>query len=849
MEHKRARLYPSLLFVAALPALLAAKLWPEVWRGTAPQAWDGSGHYALARLYAGSTFPDTFGWTGAYFAGMALPNYYPPLFYWLVALLDRTGLFAFGAAFKLVLVLPTLLLPASLWLLALRLSGRDRAVAACAAVAAVPLLLDVRLTNSPGVMGLSYTSTFLLGLYTQPLGFVLLLGWYALYVSEGFALRAWRVALASALLALALLANFFSSNVAALLILTTLAHDSVRLLRAPASAARTRERCELLAHLLSPLAGVCLTLFWLVPLLGSYEYVVTRPEHVALGDLIPAPLWAWYALAAAGGVMWLRRGPSRAARPFMAACALLAAAVFLSDYLAPGWFPSHPPRLAATLDFMLAAPVGQAVASVLRLLLRACGRALRLGAKTDASGSGEWAPSAGLRVGATAALWLSVCALLYALVKPPPFEFAYFDAAEWGRVSPVLDFARGHRDGRYLVENQPFADPAAAHDGRALGAYLGAEGGGSLSLFFREGAPNVLFLNPLVNAFSTQPDSYGISSVLTDDADFARRTLASQIGRARLFGTKYLVIRSQLMKDRLSAEPAVGARYDLGQWTIFELAGEAAPAHALAYRPALVVSNLTLKQRRRGDYGFMRLAEEQFNSGWFDVELALSPEPRLDRLEVAEGFGSVVVDAYRYEDLERAYARLRDLARGHHLVLLSWDDPLYRRVRDSIGEFPQAEVIERPQGEAGDWLDSDRPTRSYDDSPARMVWGRLRLALERHKTETGAASISTQLGRASIDIAPAAGHAGEVPVLVGSTFHPDWRREDGGSIYVASPFFMLTFVRDPSRLVFNRVWYERVALLASAGALLLLISLCLREARKHRAGSDRSGSRSAGQRG
>lgn len=118
-------------------------------------------------------------------------------------------------------------------------------------------------------------------------------------------------------------------------------------------------------------------------------------------------------------------------------------------------------------------------------------------------------------------------------------------------------------------------------------------------------------------------------------------------------------------------------------------------------RRALVVSDLSLKLRRRGDYGFIRLAEEQFNSGWFDVALARSPESRLDRLEVPEGFGSVVVDAYGYDDAEGAYARLREVARSHHLVLLSADDPLFRRVRDAIGEFPQAEVVERRAGEAG----------------------------------------------------------------------------------------------------------------------------------------------------
>jgi hypothetical protein len=814
-----------LLIVVALPVLLARGIWAEVWRGILPGAWDGSGHYALASIYSETVFPNTFGWTGAYFAGMGLPNYYPPLCYWLVALLQHSGLLTFGAAFKLVLALPVLLLPAALWLLAWRLSGRDRVVATCAALAAVPLLVDIRLTNSIGLMGLSYTSTFLLGLYTQPLGYVLLVAWYILYVSEQFSGRVWRVALAAVLLALALLANFFSSNIAVLLAQTTLAQDAVRLVRAASPAERRGERRMLFAHLLSPLAGVLLTMFWLAPLLGSYDYVVTRPEHVTLGDLVPTPLWVWYVLALTGAVLWLRRSPARAARPFLAACALLFAAVFLLDYVAPRWFPAHPPRLVSTLNFLLAAPVGYALASVLRLARHLFGRS---------SGRAGKALPAGLLRAVAAAAALASAVLLYMLVMPPPTGFAYYDEAARSRISPVLEFAQGHRGGRYLVENQPLSDTANALDGRSLSAYLGMQGNESLSLFFREGAPNVLFLNPLADAFSTQTDSYGLSSALVDDADFARRTTASQIERARLYGTKYLVIRTQAMKERLAAEPAVSSRHDFGEWSVFELAGDVPPlARPLIYRPALIVSDLSLKLRRRGDYGFVRLAEEQFNSGWFDVALALAPESRLDRLEVPEGFGSVVVDAYTYDDAERAYARLREVARSHHLVLLSADDPVFRRVLDSRGDFPQAEVIERGAAEDDGWLDSARPTRSYDDNPVRMTWRRLQEALDRGKVPAvgGASALSGSLKGQGIEIIPAQGQSVETHVLVAATYHPRWQRADGGEVYVASPFFMLTFVRGATNVGFKRVSYERAALWVSAGTLLLLCSLCLWDGR------------------
>jgi hypothetical protein len=820
---------PHLLLVTALPVLLTTGLWGEIWRGVRAQAWDGSGHYALARVYADTIFPDTFGWTDAFFAGTALPNFYPPLFYWLVALLQRSGLAGFNAAFKLVLALPMLLLPAALWLLAWRLAGRDRAAATCAAVAAVPLLVDVRLSDSLGVMGLSYTSTFLLGLYTQPLGFVLLAAWYVLYASEGFARGAWRAPLASLLLALALLANFFSATVAALFVLTTLTADALGLARARAGDERRGARGALAAHLLSPLAGLGLTLFWLAPLLASYDYVVTRPQFVTFDFLVPAPLWVWYALAAAGAVLWVRRPAAFAARPFVAACALLAAGIFLAAAFAPGWFPFHPPRLTSTLNFLLAAPVGNALAAALRLL----GFARRSREGRAGTSAPQRARRGGFGLRMQSAFSVAILAplgflLLLGVLTPPPTGLAFYDESEWARVSPVLDFAAGRRDGRYLVETQSFNESEAAHDSRAINAYLGAQGNASLSLFFREGSPNVLFLNPLVDAFSPQPDSYGISSVLADDIDFKQRTVASHIERARLYGVKYLVVRSQTTKDRLTAEHSVGSRRDFGQWSVFELSAPPPPgARSLAHKPALVVSDLSLKLRRRTDYGFVRLAEEQFASGWFDVALARSPETRLDRLEVPEGFGSVVVDAYRYDDAEKAFARLRDVARVHHVVLLSADDPVFRRVQAAPGEFPQAEVIERqPEEEGAERLDTDHPTRSYDDTLVRLTWRRLQKALDGRKVPTGAAAdapLEGGRGPRAINLAPPAGTNGAVPALLATSFHPDWRRADGERVYEASPFLMLTFVRAPAALVFERGPAGRAGLYASAASLLLLL--------------------------
>lgn len=201
--------YRSALFRRLTPiaitlfaAALNIGLWINLVQGVKPRAWDGAGHFAVAQIYDQAIFPNTFGWTNASFARMPFPNFYPPLFHWCIAGLHHLHLFSFTAAFNLLLGLPTLLLPFMIWRLARSVSDNNRAVMIFAALASIPLLTDTRFEQ----YGLSYPSTFLIGLYTQPLGFVLLVLWYIVYINSPR--NVWRTALASLLLALTVLATF-----------------------------------------------------------------------------------------------------------------------------------------------------------------------------------------------------------------------------------------------------------------------------------------------------------------------------------------------------------------------------------------------------------------------------------------------------------------------------------------------------------------------------------------------------------------------------------------------------------------------------------------------------------------
>jgi hypothetical protein len=61
-----------------------------------------------------------------------------------------------------------------------------------------------------------------------------------------------------------------------------------------------------------------------------------------------------------------------------------------------------------------------------------------------------------------------------------------------------------------------------------------------------------------------------------------------------------------------------------------------------------------------------------------------------------------------------------------------------------------------------------------------------------------------------------------VPVLVNTTFHPNWQRADGAPVYAATPFAMLTFIDQTTELNFARSRSEQLALVGSAVTLAAL---------------------------
>jgi hypothetical protein len=194
---------------------------------------------------------------------------------------------------------------------------------------------------------------------------------------------------------------------------------------------------------------------------------------------------------------------------------------------------------------------------------------------------------------------------------------------------------------------------------------------------------------------------------------------------------------------------------------------------------------------------------------------------------VPDGFGALIIDTYDSDDESRAYEMLLKFAQTRPLILLATDSPLFHRISNAIKDFPKAEIIERELEPPGEWLESNEPTTSYRESSGRKAWKAIRQKLESHKVTIESPTpinmnLTIKTGQTELSIDPGTIPIDEVPVLIGTTYHPNWVREDKGPIYAATPFFMLTFVRQQTRLTFARRPSDWVSLIISASALLVL---------------------------
>lgn len=822
---------PELVCATLVPMLLLRRTWWGMFLRGVPRAWDGAGHYAAAQIYT-SMFPDTFGYTAAYLHGMPFPNYYPPLLFFLVAAVNRLGV-PFDIAFKVIAFSPQLVLPSLLYLLAWKISDKNRLIAAWAAIFTVLLeLFPVLIDPTNTLPGIDYLSTFMMGMYSQLIGFVTLLAWFLVYDSRE--IQIWRFLLSTVLLACTCLASFFSALTAAVFVVCTLACDLMfESSKGRRGIASRLNRKLLLFHLSTPVLAITMVAFWVVPALATYEYFVTRPSTFA-GMTILGRLFLLAGII--GAILSLRRR-ERASTAFLLSWLCLVVMLLLAER-APNWLPFQAHRFSATVTMLATVPVGFFVASCVRLLCVRVGLSRRL----VANAAVKVIAMSAVMLAALAASFSSMVSLYDAVLLNYGFypdERSSGTNPDFGSgdgrrdLTALLRFARKHPGGSYLIA---FPYGNRIYDARAMNAYLGAQGEQSVLGVYREATPDAIFLYPEVGSLSVVSDNYGISATLAEDVDFLGQPMSTQVARLRSLGVRFFLTDDPRMKKRIEAEPGITESESIGPWSIFVLgAAPTAVAEALPYYPALFIGDFSTKLRTNTQPGFVRLAEEQFSDSWWTVRLIRSPELDLDSIgdDVAMArYGALIVQEYRYRSVQDAYDSLRRFAQTRPVILFPSDSGLFQHIRATISEFPHAYVLDRALPTASFAMNSDYgPTYSFGNSAIRQDWRRIREILDREKIpvwrDRGPPAITVRESARRMQLDSSTTSVTPFPVLVRRSYHPRWFGMKDEQLFAATPFFTVAYMRGSDTLRFERTLMDRIALAVSCAATIGMIAWCV----------------------
>lgn len=717
-----------------------------------PGGWDGIGHFAIADLYASKIFPSISGWLPEYFSGMPFPNFYPPLFYLIAALLS----FVVGsaAAVWMVLVASTLAIPWLIHRCARELTSSPIASFVAAALAS-GFMMDEQL---PSFLGISLHSTFDIGLFSQPLSFCfLLLAYHAFLRSE----REPRATLSASLwLAAVVLSNVHVVWNAALLFG---AHTIAELI-----GDRTGRR-RVLARSVSIIAVAGLvSSCWLVPMVAHLAWVPTvalpppPPRHFVLvltRDVV------YTAMAGVGALIGTR---SRRVLALVAALFAMMLFGFLSLLAGLKDLPLQPGRVLVGCELLVTLAIGSLVAQA-RLL-------------------SSWRGTTPV----AALVAIAIVSMRWTPVHEPKAQVRDGEALNYAAVLAALE---GHTDARVLAEHGN-----TLGNGFAMQALIGRAGLRSATTIFRESSPMALFAVPLRNILSEHREEYGVDTKLPKRRLSSPSLNAENLARLRWLGVRYLVARSPDLKAVLQHSSAVERLSPTAEWEAWMVRAPMGPLAAVPKRaPVLTFSAVSVKRRADHALDFMRIGEEAFVAARLDHVFVHAPSELLDTSPEWERFDTALIVDYRYRDLEAAYRVLERYSQAHALLLVESPDPLYKRLAALAPAHPLLRLIARERPASVDEtlpaLDLMNAQQDADYEATRKECARIFDALDAVAPPLVDPPhvVSAELEHDHATVTLSAAPSRPVPVWIQQSYFPLWRGERGQPIYLASPAYTLTF--------------------------------------------------------
>ena len=729
MSDKR---FATYLFLAAgsLLVLINFQAFIYLFTATVIPGWDGSAHLAIGELYAKNIFPSVWGWIDAWYLGMPFPQFYPPALYFLIALCSKIFFFIpYETVFRSFIFITLFLVPGSIAWCGYRVTGLKKVAIWSALVSTVFLSFSGAESN----YGVSVSSTINTGLLSHPLGFLFFVAWIR-YFFEDYRIRR-NYILSTIFLACVFLSNAHLAFPALILFCVQSLFDTHKYV--------CQKRYLYLfsalwkGYFLRGLISIGIASFWIVPLVTYYQYFSTEildlspnAEFAAIATFSYIPFFLLASVLVA-----FNKEENKIVSLTLSLLAL-ALGIFIGSAFVPSDtpLPLHFVRWIVPFVFLSAIPISYLIVYTEERLLTRIKKELF----------------------AVAVLVFLVLASFTNILIFKSTQGVYLSAKDDGYVQ-LGEYFKSYKGSVVLVEFNS-EDKTNVPMSFAVDAMLGREGVQTIFSNIRESSTNSLFLTPIRNLFSENPEGWGVTSFLEFDYGFLNKTPMSQrVSLARYVGVRFIVASTESEIETLAKSPFFVKKAQIGIFGVFELKNfDSSGVKHLRIPPTALFSDEGLKERNETDITFSRFSEEWLYN--FDPQLTYF-RPHNNQIDdigngdVFNNAGAVVLASYAYKDISVAEHIIVTFSQKSTVVMFDDNNPLLGLLRQD--HLKNLYILPLPKGSIGGSFRDIYPTIQ-------------KILVNSLKSKTTNAT------------------------LIKKSYFPAWSKT-GSEIYQASPSFMLIF--------------------------------------------------------
>lgn len=738
--------------------------------------FDGVSHFAIGKIYSENIFPGFFGWIHNWYLGMPFPQFYPPIFYFIVAILAGIFPISYEEVFRLFVVFILLSQVFFVVWLIFRNFFKNLHVSFLAGIISV-LVFSVE-DNRFIAWGEGTRSVLYYGLVTQGLAFIFIL--FFIHFIQRIKENHFYFILTVIMVSLVILTNSQMVPVIIILLVSFFLADIMVNIES--------FKKNLKLYIFIPILSLVLGSFWYIPMIVNYRYVNSISIYSKLGiDFNFVIVGIIFSIITF--LFYFKKKTKGILLPLAISIAFIISllSVYIIDYFNFGG-PIQPFRWVSVLTIMV---IIIDPAFIFYSIFEEFKNKTKIYIVT----------------------FLSI--ILISLFFPWILDKTEIDIYRKETYQDIKNVASLFSQKDKVIQVEKF-NLQYGFVTAAINSYLPIYGGSTNFVVFRESAISSVFTIPLINSLSSTKESWGFRSYLVDDEIFSNYDEKLTLPRAQFLGIDFFLVRSKNIKDKLKINNEVYYKDGASGWELYGFNNPVNKTNILQYEPVLLFAPVVFKDRPIDGYDYARFQEELLFNNSFNTILASPTNDFIDISSDLERFKVAIISEYKYKNLKDAIKRLSDFSKENKLIFIADNDPLFFEM-SGLRKNKNIIVFDRLKAD----VSNPNPLRSQMREVFKYL-NEINLAI----SKKGDINTTTTLSKNKIDVDFDGETNKKMPVLVKSSFFPSWKNTNDEPVYMASPTFMLTYATTSFSLVFTADKYIYIGYGLSGFGLIIIFVFC-----------------------